>query len=161
MPGPSRLEELAARLRARDSQATLSALAREVVPGQIQPTDQVVAIAWATADLERAMAGAPLPFRRSARDRLLDGATAAVRYGPVTLLLEQPLHPDVGAVAAFLSRYGEGTLAFFVERPRFLPPSRAAERPPRAVHTPFGRRGWLVPYEWPWGPFVIALEDER
>jgi hypothetical protein len=161
MPGPSRLEELAARLRAPDPQASLRALAREVVPGQAEASDHIVAIAWATADLERCMTQAPLPFRRSARDRLLEGATAAVRYGPVALLLEQPLHPGEGPVAAYLSRYGEGTLAFFVERPRFLPPSRASERPPRPVHTPFGRRGWLVPHEWPWGPFVIALEDER
>jgi hypothetical protein len=157
VPGPTRLEELTARLRVPDPYRSLAALAQEVVPGQTGPTDRIVAIAWATVDLERSLATAPLPFRRSARDRLLDGATAAVHYGPLALLLEQPLHAGEGKVAAYLSRYGEGVLAFFLERPRFLPPSRAMERPPRPVHTPFGRRGWLLPHEWPWGPFVIAL----
>jgi hypothetical protein len=161
MPGPTKLEELTAYMRVPDPYGALNTLAREVVPGQTEVMDRIVAVAWATPDVERTMETAPLPFRRSARDRLLDGATAAVRYGPVALLLEQPLHPDEGRVAAFLSRYGEGVLALFLERPRYLPPSRAAARPPRAVRTPFGRRGWLLPHEWPWGPFVIALEQER
>lgn len=160
MPGPATLEELTARLRVPDPSVALTALAREVVPGQTERNDRIVAVAWATADVERTMAAAPLPFRRSARDRLLDGATAAVRYGPVALLLEQPLHAEQGRVAAFISHYGEGVLALFLERPRYLPPSRAAARPPRAVRTPFGRRGWLLAHEWPWGPFVIALEQD-
>ena len=161
MPGPSRLEELTARLRAADPRRATAGLERDVVPGQADPADRVVAIAWATTDFEQARRTAPLPFRRTARDRLLDGDTMAVRYGPVLLLLEQPRVPGEGRVAAFLTRYGEGVLAFFVERPRYLPPSGADERPPRPVHTPFGRRGWLVPHEWPWGPFVVALEEDR
>jgi hypothetical protein len=159
MPGPSRLEELTARLREADPRRATAGLEREVAPGQAHPADRVVAIAWATTDLERASRTAPLPFRRTARDRLLHGDTMAVRYGPILLLLEQPHVPGEGRVAAFLSHYGEGVLAFFVERPRYLPPSSADERPPRPVHTPFDRRGWLVPHEWPWGPFVIALEE--
>ena len=161
MPGPTRLDELAARLRGADSGRALVALAHEVVPGQTGPADRIVAVAWATRDLDRAMASAPLPFASSARDRLLDGTTAAVHYGPLLLLLEQPRSTEEGPIAAYLSRYGEGVLALFLERPRFLPPTRASGRPPRPVHTPFGRRGWLAPHEWPWGPFVIVLEEER
>lgn len=160
MPGPTRFEELLVRLRGADARLAAAALARDVVPGQAGPDDRIVALAWATHDLERT-GSVPLPFRRTARDRLLEGDTMAVRYGPVLLLLEQPHAEGEGRVAAYLSRYGEGVLAFFVERPRYLPPSRASERPPRPVHTPFERRGWLVPHEWPWGPFVIALEEER
>ena len=160
MPGPARLDELTARLRLPDPRQALGALAQEVVPGQTGPADHIVAVAWATRDLGKTMASVPLPFARSARDRLLDGTTAAVRYGPVLVLLEQPHTLDEGPIAAYLSRYGEGVLALYLERPRYLPPSRASGRPPRAVHTPFGRRGWLTPHEWPWGPFVIALEDK-
>jgi hypothetical protein len=158
MPGPARFDDLTARLRTPDQRQALASLAAEVVPGQIGPTDHIVAVAWATRDLERAMAAASLPLKRVARDRLLDGVVAAVRYGPAQLLLEQP--DGEGRLAAYLSRYGEGVAAFYVERPRFLPPSRASRRPPRPVRTPFGRKGWLLGHEWPWGPFVVALDDK-
>jgi hypothetical protein len=159
MPGPSRLDELTAHLRAPDPRAALHALARQVVPGQTGPADHIVAVAYATHDLERALAAASLPFKRVAHDRILDGHVAAVRYGPAQLLLEQP--DGEGRLWAYLSRYGEGVAALYLERARFLPSSRASQRPPRPVRTPFGRRGWLLPHEWPWGPFVIALEEER
>jgi hypothetical protein len=159
MPGPTRLEDLTARLRAPDRGFTLAALAQEVVPGQTGPADRIVALTWATAEVERTIEAAALPFKRVARDRILGGVTAATRYGPVQLLLEQP--EGEGRLAAYLSRYGEGVVALYVERPRFLPPSRVSERPSRPIRTPFGRRGWLLPHEWPWGPFVIALEDQR
>lgn len=158
MPGPLRFDDLTARLRTSDPRLALSSLAHEVVPGQIGPADHIVAVAWATRDLDRAMAVASLPLERVTRDRLLDANVAAVRYGPAQLLLEQP--DGDGRLAAYLSRYGEGVAAFYLQRPRFLPPSRASERPPRPVRTPFGRKGWLLTHEWPWGPFVVALEDE-
>ena len=158
MPGPTRLDVLAARLRAPDPTLALTTLAHEVVPGQTHPTDRIMAVAFATRDLERATSEAPLPFKRVARDRILQANVAAVRYGPVHLLLEQST--GEGPLGAYLSRYGEGVAALYLERPRFLPPSRASERPPRPVRTPFGRRGWLLSPEWPWGPFVIALEEE-
>ncbi len=160
MPGPSTLDDLSARLRAPDPSGALVALAHEVAPGQVGPADRIVALAWATPDLQAAMATATLPFKRVARDRLLSGDVAAVRYGPVQLLLEEP--NDEGRLSAYLSaylsRYGAGVVAVYLERPRFLPPSHASARPPRPVRTPFGRRGWLLPHEWPWGPFVVALE---
>lgn len=158
MPGPTRLDVLTARLRAPDPTLALSSLAYEVVPGQTGPADRILAVTFATRDLEQAMTSAPLPFKRVAKDRILGADVAAVRYGPVQLLLEQP--DGEGRLAAFLSRYGEGVAALYLERPRFLPPSRASARPPRPVRTPFGRRGWLLSHEWPWGPFVIALEEE-
>ena len=145
-------------LRSPDPVLALTALAQEIVPGQTGPADHIVALTWATFDLEQAMAAASLPFKRVARDRLLDANVAACRYGPVQLLLEQP--DGEGRLSAYLSRKPEGVAALYLERPRFLPPSRASERPPRPVRTPFGRRGWLLAHEWPWGPFVIALEEE-
>lgn len=159
MPGPARLEDLTARLRAPDPALALAALAHEVVPGQTGPADRIVALVWAAADLDGTMRASSLPLRRVARDRHLGGHVAAVHYGPVQVLVEGP--EEGGRLSAYLSRYGQGVAALYLERPRFLPPSRASARPPRPVHTPFGRRGWLLASEWPWGPFVIALEDER
>lgn len=159
MPGPQTLQALTAHLRAPDPRAALHALAQQVVPGQTGPTDHIVAVAFATHDLDPAIAAASLPFKRVARDRILDGHVAAARYGPAQLLLEQP--DGEGRLWAYLSRYGEGVAALYLERPRFLPSSRASQRPPRPIRTPFGRRGWLLPHEWPWGPFVIALEAGR
>jgi hypothetical protein len=158
MGAPARVEDLAARLRGPDPRLAAAAVAREVVPGRIEAGDLVVAFALASFDLKRALTTASLPFRRVARDRMLQGSVAAVRYGSVQLLLEQP--DGEGGLSAYLSHYGEGVAAVYLERPRFLPPSRASGRPPRAVHTPFGRRGWLLAHEWPWGPFIIALESE-
>lgn len=158
MAAPTRLEDLAARLRTSEPQQAATALAHEVTPGRIEPGDRVVALAFATFDLDRALAAASMPFRRVARDRLLHGSVAAVRYGSVQLLLEEA--DGDGGLKAYLSHYGEGVAAVYLERPRYLPPSRASGRPPRPLHTPFGRRGWLLAHEWPWGPFVIALEDE-
>ena len=156
MPGPARLDELTARLRVPDHRRALAELAHDVVPGQVSPTDRIVAVAWATPDLLQATSLASLPFKRVAQDRLLNGHVAAVRYGPVQLLLEEP--DDEGRLSAYLSRYGQGIAALYLERPRFLPPSHASAKPPRPVRTPFGRRGWLLPCDWPWGPFVVALE---
>ena len=159
MPGPTALDELTARLRAADPSIALTALAQEIVPGQTGPTDRVVALSWATYDLDGTMASVPLPFKRVARDRILAGAVASCRYGPVQLLVEQP--EGEGPLSAYLSHNAEGVAALYLDRPRFLPPSRASGRSPRPVHTPFGRRGWLLAHEWPWGPFVIALEEAR
>jgi hypothetical protein len=160
MPGPRRLHELTARLRGPDPRTSLAALAGEVVPGQVGPADHIVAVAWATPDLERAMTDTPVPFERCARDRVLDGDAAAVQYGPLLLLLERPRTRDEGPIAAFLARYGEGVVGVFLERPGFLAPTHATGRQPRPKYTPFGRRAWLVPPDWPWGPFVIALEQQ-
>ncbi len=159
MPGPARLEDLLIRLRAPGGRSAIAALAQEVVPGQTGPADRIVALVWAVPDLTGAMAMTPLPFERVAHDRLLGAATAAVRYGPVQLLLEGPEEDSL--LAAYVGRHGAGLAAFYLERPRFLPPSRVSERPPRPVRSPFGRRGWMLPHEWPWGPFVIALEESR
>lgn len=157
MPGPVRLEGLLALLRAPDRDAILASLCREIVPGQTGPADTVVAIAWATADATRVSQQVVAPFVPLERDRLLGSKVTRVRTGRLQVLLAQPDRES--GMAAFLSRFGEGVAAIYVERPGFLPPTRVGERPPRPVPTPLGRRGWLLPHDWPWGPFVIVLES--
>jgi hypothetical protein len=160
MPPPTSLEQLTARLRLPDPRSAVAALAHETVPGQTVPGDRLVALVWAVPDLAAAEALTPLPFRRATRDRILGASTAAVRYGPVQLLLEAP-DGERSLIGAYVARHGQGLAAFYLERPRYLAPSSASGRPPRPLRSPFGRRGWLLPHEWPWGPFVVALEPAR
>jgi hypothetical protein len=160
MPGPGSLEEVTALLRAPDSPAVLAWLCQQVMPGQTGPSDQIVGLVWATPDIEATRRRVVAPFTSLTRDRLLGGSAVQVRFGRIALLLEQP-DAEAG-VAAYVSRYGEGVAAVYLERPRFMPSTSPNGRPPRPTRSPFpDRRGWLLPHEWPWGPFVIALESAR
>ena len=158
-PGPRSLEALLTQLRVPDQGAACVALARQLVPGQTGPGDSVSAVVWGTPDADRSIADIAAPFSPAERDRLLEATVARLRFGHVYLLVEQPqLSTGIGA---YVSRYGEGLAAIYVERPRFTPAASAHRRPPRPMRTPLRRRGWLLPHEWPWGPFVIVLEAPR
>ncbi len=159
MPGPSRFEELIAALQVPHVHAVLAAIAQQVVPGQVGPADAIVALAWATPDIARTMDQVVAPFVPAERDRSLGAIAMCVAIGPVQVVLEQP-EVEAG-LSAYLSRYGEGIAVLYLDRPRFMPSARTTGRPPKPVATPLGRRGWLLPHEWPWGPFVIALESSR
>lgn len=156
MPGPD-LEQVFRLLRAVDRPAALTSLCQQVLPGQTGPSDRLIAVVWATPNMERTRERFVAPFMPLGRDRILGADVSHVRFGQVALLLEQP---DGGSgVAAFVGRFGEGVAAVYLERPGFLPRSGPSVRPPKSWPTPLGRRGWLLPHEWPWGPFVIALEQ--
>lgn len=157
MPGPDRLEQVIEMLRARDRTAALASLCQSVVPGQTGPADRVEALVWATPSVERTTQQVIAPFTQSEPDRILGATVAHVRLGHLDLLLEQP-DADAG-LAAYVGRYGEGIAAVYLQRPRFMPAASPNGRPARPWPTPLGRRGWLLPHEWPWGPFVVALES--
>lgn len=157
MPGPERLEQLIGSLQGHDRHEALADLCQSIVPGQTGPHDTVLGIAWASADIERSSASIIAPFVPRPRDQLLSAQCMGVRFGRLELLLEQPA--GRGGLAAFVSRYGQGVAAIYLDRPHFLPSSHATRRPARPDITALGRRGWLLPHEWPWGPFIIALEQ--
>ena len=159
MPGTPRVEDLIVALQVPDAAAAVARIAQQLVPRQTSPADTIVAMAWATPDLVRTMERVAAPFVPADRDRLLGAITTYVNIGPVKLLLEQP-EVEAG-LAAYLSRYGEGLAALYLDRPRFMPPSGPSGRPAKSLGTPLGRRGWLLPHDWPWGPFVIALDASR
>ncbi len=156
MPGPEHLEQVIELLHARDRRDTIARLCQQVAPGQTGPHDAIRGIAWASADTERSSAQIIAPFVPRPRDQLLGAQVMGVRFGRLELLLEQPAGRS--GVAAFVSRYGEGVAAIYLERPEFRPSTSATGRPPRPEMTPLGTRGWLLPHEWPWGPFIIVLE---
>ena len=160
MPGPGRLEEVTELLHAPHLSTALAWLCQQVVPGQTGPSDVIVGLVWATPNVEATRERVIAPFTSPTRDRLLGGAALQVRFGRLALLLEQP--DREANLSAYLSRHGEGVAAVYLERPGFMPRTSPGSRPPRPTPSPFrDRRGWLLPHEWPWGPFVIALESMR
>lgn len=157
MPGPERLEQVIALLHVRDRSTVLARLFQDILPGQTGPADDPVALVWGTPDIDHTAEQLVAPFVPQARDQLLGGRVTRVRFGRLSIMLEQP--DGRAGLAAYVSRYGEGIAAVYLDRPGFQPASSPSRRPPRPVDTPLGRRGWLLPHEWPWGPFVIALES--
>lgn len=119
----------------------------------------LVAVGWATVDLERsiedARADAASAWAPAVRDGIL-GARSARRPDPATIdgvelvLLE----PDTeGLLAATLARFGEGLAVAWFE-----PDPPGARRSRSAIGgTPFGP-GRLVTGGPRWGPFAIVLE---
>lgn len=159
MPGPEQLAQVFGMFHTRDRTAALAGLCQYVAPGQTGPGDNVVALAWASPDMARTSGSLIAPFLPLAHDGILGAAVVHVRLGRLEILIEQPQRQ--AGLAAYVSRYGEGVAAIYLERPHFVPSSHADRRPPRPLQTPLGRRGWLLPHEWPWGPFIIALEPRR
>ena len=144
------LDHVIASLRVSDVRAAAALLAEQVVPGQLAD-DEVVGLCWATVDLDRTVADVALPFTTAQRDRHMGATAARVHIGGLTLLVEEP--DTEGRQAAFLARFGEGLSAVFVART-----ARHDVSARRSEQTPIGRPGWLMPHEWPWGPFVIAID---
>jgi hypothetical protein len=157
MSGPRSLQELITRLSVPDQHSALVRLIQELMPGQTGPADTVVALVWATPNVSRTLEEVAAPFVDGERDRILEGRVRSTRLGAIALLVEQP--EMEARLAAFVSRHGQGLAAVYLDRPRFVPQPDPAGRPARPARTPLGRRGWLLPHEWPWGPFVIALEE--
>jgi hypothetical protein len=157
MPGPDRLEQVIGLLHAPDRAAAMASLCQQVVPGQTGPADRIAALVWATPSIDQTTDRVIAPFVPLESDRILGAAVRHVRLGQLDLLLEQP--DREAGLAAYVGRYGEGVAAVYLERPRFMPSASPNGRPARPWPTALGRRGWLLPHEWPWGPFVIALES--
>lgn len=80
---------------------------------------EVLAVIWATVDLERVVAGIGLPAETLADDRLLGAAVRLVRPpGAETIALLEPT--TEGRIAATLARSGEGRAGYYVFAPEGL-----------------------------------------
>jgi len=155
MPGPSQLVDLMAYLRLPDRRVRLAALAEQVVPGRIASPDAIAALVWVSGDMARTAESVVAPFVPVGRDRILGGSALLVRLGHLGLLVEQP--DTEGPLAACLSRYREGVGAVYLAPNGSVPPPGGSGRPARPIPSPLGMPAWLLPHEWPWGPFVILL----
>lgn len=113
------------------------------------PRPRLIAVGWATVDLERAAADAGLPTAELPADRLL-GARAA-RLGESPILLLEP--NTEGRMAAALARHGEGPIALYVAAGGLAIPVAWV-----GVAGPFGPSALLEPGRT-WGPFLIAVKS--
>jgi hypothetical protein len=111
---------------------------------------RLLAVGWATVDVERAAFDAGLPTAELPADRQLGARVARLGEGPIVLL-----EPNTeGRVAAALARHGEGPVALYVAADGLAIP--AAPWPGAAG--PFGPSTLLEPGRL-WGPFLIAVES--
>ena len=126
----------------------MGSVGADAAAGLVTTSDVIVAVCWATIDLERSVADAELMFSAASRDALLGARAASAAVGSSYLLIEEP--DTEGRLAAHLARFGEGVAAVYVESagPPFDSP---------ATVTPLGRQGLLRTPDKPWGPFVIEL----
>jgi hypothetical protein len=115
----------------------------------------LVAVGWATVDVERAVAAWPSDDLRPLPDDPDLGARAVAIEGVEAVVLLEPI--TEGRLAAALARHGEGPIAVYLR-----PPAGAAGSPITARRSgsgPFGRQA-LVGRGRSFGPFVIAVLDD-
>jgi hypothetical protein len=124
-------------------------------------SDRLVAVGWATVDLERPAAG----WRRSLATDVLRrgtdphlGARVAAVDGVGGLVLLEP--NTEGRLAASLARHGEGPAALYVRSSRTAAELRSGGIPLSAVDEgPFGPQVLVVGPRF--GPHVIVVLDGR
>ena len=126
--------------------------AGEGAPAHPNGLSRLVAVGWATVDLERAADAFGLPFLDMAPDRLLGARAARLSEGPIVLL-----EPNTEArLAATLARWGEGPVALYLAAVDGRLPDGAW---PVTVG-PFGRSALLDPGAVH-GPHLIACDGLR
>ena len=128
----------------------------------VGPSQRVLALGWATVDLDRAAAdlaselGFDVAEFLAAPDSIVLGARCRVAHarlpGDTRLALLEPA--TEGRLAATLARHGEGPFVTWA-RSSDAPTRRAATASPG----PFGPER-LQPGGPPQGPFLLLIEDE-
>lgn len=144
-PGLDRLELIESEARASAGED-----AAPPVPAHPNGLAILVAVGWATVDLERAAADAgvePKRRRELAPDRALGARAVLLASGPVVLL-----EPDTeGRIAASLARFGEGPAAIYLAAADGGIPGRGV--PPSSG--PFGPCAVVEQVDFR-GPFLVA-----
>jgi hypothetical protein len=125
----------------------LAVLVRGLAALRTTEPPRLVAVGWATVDLERTLDDLGLEAGPAADEPLLGGRASRVDLqGSAVLVLEPTTE---GRLAAALARRGEGICALYVEAGGSLGPG--------ARTTGLGVQGRLLPHDQPWGPFVIEV----
>jgi hypothetical protein len=109
---------------------------------------RLLAVGWATVDIERTLADLGATDAAPAADEALLGARAwRVHAGATTVLVLEPI--TEGRLAAALARRGEGICALYL--------GSDGSREGVLRTTALGMPGRLLPHDQPWGPFVIEV----
>lgn len=149
-PGLDLLELL--EMETQGAPAGAAEVADAPIPAHPNGLATLIAVGWATVDLERAASDAGIdPAQRLelAPDRALGARAVLLESGPVVLL-----EPDTeGRIAASLARFGEGPAAIYLAAGDGGIPSRAA--PPASG--PFGRSAVMEQGDLQ-GPFLVACD---
>ena len=153
--GPARAGD---RLELADGAAARDAPAAPAndAPGAPAPGDRpprLVAVGWATVDVERVAGASGERTTELARDRLLGARAVLLGEGPVLLL-----EPDTEArIAATLARHGEGPAAIYLADLPTTVDGRTVPGASSVTPGPFGRAVLLVPALLH-GPHLIACD---
>ena len=125
----------------------LSALVRGMGALRSAEPPRLLAVGWATVDLERTLDDMGIAAPPSVEDALLGARACRIDLDGTAVLVLEPT--TEGRLAAALARRGEGICALYV----------AAGGPlgPTARPTGLGMPGRLLPHDQPWGPFVIEV----
>lgn len=123
-------------------------------PAARGPLD-LLAVGWATIELDRAARDIGGAWEPAAHDRLLGASVwRSPQDHPRSLVLEPNTE---GRLAGALARYGEGPIALYLRVPD--PGQAVAALRPRQGSGPFGQE-WLIPGPYPAGPFLVLVADQ-
>lgn len=128
----------------------LDALVRGLAGLRSDQPPRLLAVGWATVDLERSIEGLGLVGGPIVEEPLLGARACPVEVGGVSVLVLEPT--TEGRLAAALARRGEGVCALYC----------GVDAAPGGAWrtTALGLPGRLLPHDQPWGPFVIEVSIE-
>ena len=110
---------------------------------------RLVAVGWATVDLERTLDDLGLDAGPVVDEPLLGARACRIDLEGMAIVVLEPT--TEGRLAAALARRGEGICALYL--------GAGGSMSPAARITGLGVPGRLLPHDHPWGPFVIEVAD--
>jgi hypothetical protein len=110
---------------------------------------RLMAVGWATVDLERTLDDLGIAAGPRVDETLLGGQACRIDLDGIAVLVLEPT--TEGRLAAALARRGEGICALYLAAGGSLGAT--------ARTTGLGVQGRLLSHGQPWGPFVIEVAD--
>ena len=125
----------------------LAVLVRGLAALRATESPRLVAVGWATVDLERTLDDLGLEARPLVDEPLLGARACRIDLDGTAIVILEPT--TEGRLAAALARRGEGICALYL--------STGGSPGAAARITGLGVPGRLLPHDQPWGPFDIEV----